>query len=172
MEELLQSLKAHREVDREELNILWWFYRGASTHLSKPLEALTPGAAAVSAGAELGEVALLPPLAGMRDMAAHAVRNNDGGGAISAEQLVSHVSDDVLSILPRRDEKVLAFTRQFPAIFPVAWLFLRLRESKRVPGWAGEYRQLTGRPATEALPIADWARHVFDEITALRWLSR
>lgn len=171
--ELTTAMKEIAEqiaIEREELNVLWWMFSGASSKTGETIASMTSGAAALCCGAELGGQCLLPPASSLEAMVRRAYETGRRPREMtdkSIEELAADWNDDLLSgLVP--DEDARRFARAYPTLLPLSWLCDRLFASKGVTGWTGEFEQMTGIPRNYRRPPADWAIQAFRERVAYR----
>lgn len=166
----LHEVAAQSTKDREEIDLLWWMFAGASTTTGQQLSEMRPGAAALCAGAELGEECLVPPTPSVEEMIRRAFEARRKPKDLS-ERSIETVAADWKGTLPNvlvpRDiDRELA--QKYPSLFPLSWLCVRLIDSSGATGWVSEFEGRTRIPATHTCSSVDWAIQAFRERIALR----
>jgi hypothetical protein len=166
----LKQIERRSAIDQEELNILWWMFAGPTTPAGQPIAQLPVGVAVLSCGAHLGSTGLLPALPSHEAMVRRAYEAGRGPHDLtdrSLEQVVGDWTEPILNALVP-DEDARALARDYPALFPLSWLCTRILASRGAASWANEFERLTGLPAQNAHPPANWAVQVFHERIAQR----
>ncbi len=165
----MKEIAEQSAIDREELNVLWWMFSGAS-NTGRPIANMPSGAAALCCGAELGGQCLIPPTSGLEAMVRRAYETGRSPKEMtdrSIEELAVDWDPEPLDVLvPDEDARRLAQT--YPSLFPLSWLCDRLLASKGATGWADEFERMTDIPRNHARPPADWAIQAFRERVACR----
>lgn len=175
LRECFNVIEDRARADREELEVLWWFYNAFSESLGKPLAAMPGEGAAFVGGVEVGDRVLLPPHPGIADMVADAVVRDRKKGEVAARTLgrIASVWDDsVRKLLPPADQDARQFSLNFPALLPLSWLSIRLVESRGAAGWEGEFERKTAISPTHEVNLQKLARQVFRERVAQRLLAK
>lgn len=165
------EVRKQAAMDREEINILWWMFAGAST-LGQQFAEMPVGAAALCCGAELGSLCLLPPAPSHEAMVRRAYaagRQRDDLTKRTIESVAAHWTAPMqIALVP--DEEDRKFAMDYPALFPLSWLCSRLLASDGSKGWPAEFKRSTKIPASCSRSAVDWAIQGFRERTALRAL--
>jgi hypothetical protein len=171
---LFAAAEERARSDREELEVLWWFYNSYSETLGKPLAAVPADVAALACGAEVGRRVLLPPHAGVAEMIAGAVLRNRKKPDLSAKPLAKLVSgwdEAARKVLLPAESSVRQFALDFPALLPLTWLSIRLYESQSASGWEEEFGLRASIPAGGEVGPAALARQAFWERVTQRLLA-
>lgn len=161
-------------ADREELEVLWWFYNAYSETLSKPLASLPGDVALLACGAEVADRVLLPPHPGVSEMVADAVLRNRKRPELSARSfgtLVAAWDEPSRKLLVPANEASRWIALAFPALLPLTWLSVRHTESRGAGGWEGEFQQKTGIIPTQETALAVLAKQAFLERAAQRLIA-
>ena len=170
----IKNLEQNAAMDREELDVLWWLYNGFSETVDQPLIALAPGAAALCCAAEVVNRVISPPLETVRQMVLHASEKGRKKSELSAlplEQIVGQWEDRIWNLLAPTDADLGQLAQDFPALFPLSWLCLRLRDSQGTSGWNQEFTLKTGLDPTQSYRPAKIAFQAFNERVAQRIYS-
>lgn len=156
--------------DREEIDVLWWMFTGASTTTGMQLGDMPVGAAALCCGVELGNQCLLPPAPNAEAMIqqAYSVRRKP-------KDLSDHTIEAIAAewhaplptaLVPTEDDRELV--KKYSVLFPLSWLCGRLIDSNNAAGWTSEFEGRTGVSVKRSLSPMDWAIQAFHERVALR----
>lgn len=160
----------HSEIDREELNVLWWMFSGVSSTTGRLIAKMPSGAAVLCCGAELGDQCLVPPTLGLEAMVQRAYETGRKPSEMTdrnIEELAADWDPELPNVLvPNEDARRLAQT--YPSLFPLSWLCDRLLASKGPTGWTVEFERLTDIPTNHTLLPANWAIQAFRERVAHR----
>lgn len=165
------ALQDQAAADREELEVLWWLYAGFSTAARQPLPRLDPGVAALCCGGELANLVLIPPLESTREMVRRETERGKKTPALlvkSLEQFSLQWEDPILALLAPDDGPAQQLVRGYPALLPLSWQCVRLRESNRSTGWIEEFQRKTSISPKQARGPADWAVQAFNERVSQR----
>ena len=169
----LSEAKAQAMIDREETDTLWWMFAGFSEIEQKPLAKLSPSAAALAAGVELGRHALLPPSPSATAMVERALtsgRKATALAAITLEDAASEWTDPLLNGLVPGDEKGGSAVSQCPALLPLASACRRLREGRGAK-LGEEFSSATGLALDEPHSPVVWGAQAFRETVFLRVIA-
>jgi hypothetical protein len=132
----------------------------------KPLAELSPSAAAFCSGIELAKRALLPPTPAAVAMVKRAVetgRKPSTLGALSLPETIGEWSASMLDALSPPDAESDGLLSGHPALLPLSYACLRLRECNDSPKLGKDFAALTGLPLTHAQTPAQWGAQVFRE---------
>jgi hypothetical protein len=172
LKDVATAIDREMEIQREEVDILWWVFGGVSVASGKRLESLPIGYAAAIAGAELGNRCLLPHAPNIEALLQRAMssgRKTGLGKALSIVQVAGDWNETLeRSMVP--DTSTEAYSQRWPTLFPISWLCHRLISSKNSPGWEREFENITQVPTEHALPPQVWAMQALRERTAIRAL--
>lgn len=164
----VKGLVQQSTIDREELNVLWWMFAGSSRTSRTLLENLPPGAAAITCGAELGTMCLVPHSASIEAMACRAFLANRGTiPDHTIEAIASEWTPAVQSALVPDDEAKKSALAH-PTLFPLSWLAARLLASEGMSGCAAEFEQKTKLSASTVYPYTSIALQALIERSAQR----
>ena len=125
LEACFSEVRDQAQADREELQVLWWLYRGYSDNVMEKFLILKPGAASLLAGAELGELVLWPPAMNawqILQRAAEDGRKRNECTPQTLKQVVSQWKSEMLSVLAPEDQKLGDFLQKYPTLLPLSWL--------------------------------------------------
>jgi hypothetical protein len=170
----IENLEQNAAMDREELDVLWWLHNGFSETVDQPLVALAPGVAALCCGAEVANQVITPPLETVRQMVLHASEKGREKSELSElplEQMVGQWEDRIWNLLAPTDSDLRQVAQDFPALFPLSWLCLRLRDSQGTSGWNQEFTLKTGLDPTQSYRPGRIAFQAFNERVAQRIYS-
>jgi hypothetical protein len=167
---LVEELVYAREIDREELDLLWWSFAETSETVAQPLSSLPLGAAALSAAVELVDKALMPPVASLTHLVQRAVARGRGPRDLSDRSLRDLVKDWSAPFWA-----LLAHAGAVPEslytsgqLLPLTWLCRRLRESDGKADWTREFEARTGIGVDRPAAIAEWSHQIQVERVAQR----
>jgi hypothetical protein len=166
----MKEITAQSAIDREEIDVLWWMFGGASITTGKPMAEMAAGAAALCCGAELGSQCLVPPSPAFEAMVRRAYETGRKPDEMSKKSLTSVAADwhgQLASVLVP-DEATRALARKYPLLFPLSWLCDRLLSSMGARGWADEFKRMTNMSPSHVLPPASWAVQALRERVACR----
>lgn len=173
LRDLFAAADKRARSDREELEVLWWFYNSYSEMLEKPLGAVPADVAALACGAEVGRRVLLPPHAGVAEMVAGAVVRDRKKPELAAKPLAKLVSgwdEAARKVLLPTVSSARQFATDFPALLPLTWLSVRLDESHGASGWEDEFGRRASIPAESEAGPGALARQAFWEQVTQRLL--
>ena len=166
------EIQEQATADREELQVLWWLYRGFSdTAQLKKLTELDSSAAALGCGAELGDIVVCPPAAGICQIVRRAAQEGRKKQDLiprSLTHVASKWASSTLSALLPTQDIVTQLIQSHPTLLPLSWLSKRIHESGKDDVWEAEFRSKTGIPPDHACSPAEWAAQAFHEKIAQR----
>jgi hypothetical protein len=110
----LTLLFADVQLDREEVQALWWVFGGVSQNTPVRFSELSPSEAATRAGLELASITHWPGTLGMAALAARVAAMPAGAEQPFDRASVSPESRSAVLASPRADQ-----VRRWPAIFPL-----------------------------------------------------
>ena len=168
----VQELSTRAEIDREELNMLWWMFTAYSSIADSPLDQLKPEEVASCVGLELAALSLLPPTPNSSELVKRAI-----------VRTLSPVREDVsLKSLSgawsaeMRRQIVGSFSSggniadKIPAILPLTKAVSYVNESETKVNLDRPYVQATGFAATLAAQPDEWGAQIFRETVLKRYL--
>lgn len=165
-----KQLTHQAAIDREELNVLWWLFGGASGTVGQRLAEMDLGAAALCAGAELADLSLVPPSPNTAAILRRALEADRPPGSlkeIKVDAIAGGWTDAHLACLIP-DEEAVQLAKANPTLFPLCWLAVRLRESQHAKGWIAGFEQATAVPRGFGRTPTEWAGQVLRERIACR----
>ncbi len=168
VDDTITTLHQQILIDREELNILWWMFAGASVTTGDAISDLALGAAAIVCGVEFANLCDLPPAQSAEAMVRRAFKA--GRKKIpkkSLEQIVEDWSEPFNGLLVA-DDCAKTIAQKYPQIFPLSWLAARLVESQGASCWSAEFERKTGLKASANYDVGDIAVHIMMERIAHR----
>jgi len=171
----VQHLQQQADVDREELDVLWWMYTGFSVTTKCPLDDLNPGAISFCCGAELANLVVTPPTRSAREMVTRVIRDHrqkKTSSEISLKQLVADWTPELWPLLAPNDGKLKMIVQACPVLFPLSWICIRLHESQGTSVWGEELNKKTGIPEGRELSFEHWGIQVFNERIAQRTCAK
>ncbi|WP_248914369.1 GTPase-associated system all-helical protein GASH [Pseudomonas moorei] len=113
VEPLVKALRENAELDREEIDFLWWRLGDWSAILEKPLSKLSEINRAVVAGFECGSLLKRVPSSGHRNVVLQGVSDDN---SFNLEQLVEQLGSEKTGLLKSLDE---ADFSSFAEVFPL-----------------------------------------------------
>jgi len=171
----IREVSAQEIVDREELETLWWMFGGYSEVVQKPLAELAPATAAFCSGVELAQLALLPPSRSALAMVKRSVespgRKASTLAAISLQDAIGEWSAPMIGALAPSDGESDSLLSGHPALLPLSYACLRLRECKDAPKLGKDFTASTGLPLTHTQTPAQWGGQVFREAVLQRFVA-
>jgi hypothetical protein len=170
----IREVSAQEAVDHEELETLWWMFGAYSEIEQKALAELSPSAAAFCSGIELAQRALLPPAPAATAMVKRAVetgRKPVALAALSLQEAIGDWSTPMIVALSPPDSESDRLLSAHPAVLPLSYACLRLRECKDAPKVGKDFTSSTGLPLTHAQTPAAWGVQVFREAILQRFAS-
>ena len=173
LKQVFAAVEQQGQMDREELEVLWWLYNGTSERLGGPIRSLPASVAAFAIGREVADRVIPPSLAGVGELVSHAVARDRTSAQLKAKPLGRIVADlDEPSrklLLPTEEQKeTRALIRNSAPSLPLSWLCLRLEESGGATGWESEFRTKTDLQADQEFTPAQLASQSFNERVAQR----
>ncbi|SIN69837.1 hypothetical protein SAMN05444166_0210 [Singulisphaera sp. GP187] len=162
------------KADREELEVLWWFYNAFSESFRKPVASLPADVAALVCGVEVGGRVLLPPHSGLIEMVADAATRGRKKTEVAAKALAIIASaweEPARKLLDPQDPESRNFALEFPALLPLSWLSIRMVESRGAASWEVEFEQKTAISPSNAVVIPGLAKQAFRERVAQRLIA-
>jgi len=157
-------------MDREEIDVLWWIFAGASATTGELLAKMSPGASILCCGTEMGDRSLLPPGPSAEAMIRRAYEQGRKGKDLAARTIEAVAADWSPSLLtalaPNAQGRDIG--KRYPALFPLSWLCDRLIESHGAPGWLSEFEIKTSISKTHTRSPEDWSGQIFRERIAIR----
>lgn len=165
-----KDLAQQSEIDREEVNVLWWMFAGVSSTTGQSIAEMPSGAAALCCGAELADQCLVPPASSLEAMVGRAFETGRPPRELVARGIEEFVADwgDKLPSLLVPDEATREFAQKYPLLVPVSWLGARLLASKGATQWKTEFERMSDVPTKHALNATRWAIQAFRERVAYR----
>ena len=165
LREIRDSVDKNLRTDREELQVLWWVFGGASKLLAKPFSSVDPATRALAAAAELADISLLPPPNAASQFLASVIKEE---AQMSLRQFVATSATDILKRFGETTGDVTKTLRHHPSLLPLTWVLARKLDSGVSDGWEGEFQQKTGISPDQDRSLSHWARQAFDECVAAR----
>jgi hypothetical protein len=162
----VQHLQQQADVDREELDVLWWMYTGISLTTESAIDDLEPGAISLCCGAELANLVVTPPTRSSRQMVSRVIRDHrkkNTAPQISLKQLAADWKPELWALLTPNEGKLKTMIQTYPVLFPLSWICIRLHESQGTSVWGEELNKKTGIPEKRELSFEDWGIQVFNE---------
>ncbi len=152
MRTLCSSLARNADLDREELEALWWAFAGRSELLGCALASGEPRAAALASGVELGCLLEGPVAEAHRDLATRALPQ--GTGPLALKDFHSLEQSAARKIAAKLSRPAVV---NYPAVFPLLSMMNAAAEGKPEPAVVDNERR----------PLEFWARRALDET----WLA-
>jgi hypothetical protein len=167
--QLVRGISANEDIDREELDTLWWAFNGVLQKTEEIFADIPIATAALRAGVELADTVLTPPLPNTRFL----LRRVLSTGRVTADLvqrplrgLISEWDKVASADLVPDNPKTVELVRANPAILPLSWLCLRIAETDS--NSLSDFKKATGwDPATKTTP-ATLAFQAFNERIAQR----
>jgi len=168
----IREVHRNDEINREELETLWWLFARHSELEDKPLDQLSVGETALTAGIELAQRALLPPpksSAGIIKRATEHGRKPEELGSVKLQELADSWTAGMSAGFssPSPDALVAAY----PVLFPVTATCLRVFKDGKAAKTMREIKELTALSATHALTPTQWGQQIFREKILQRVLA-
>jgi hypothetical protein len=172
---VLSALNENAKADREELEVLWWFYNRHSTRLGKPISDLSLSQAVLVTAVEVADCVILPPHGGIITMIDEAIRTARKKTELNNQKLEVFAAEwksPLESYLLPTDQKVDGVMSDGPAAFPITWICRRLKEGGNSSAWQNEFTAKTGISGTLLLSPSALASQVFQERITQRLLGQ
>jgi hypothetical protein len=158
-------------LDREELNILWWVFSESSATFGDRLDTMATGKAAVTVGAEIANMALLPPSESSHAFIKRGIgRIKKSDTKKSLEKFFEDTDAATWKLMTGEEAEPLCTA--YPILSPLAWLASKLSANNGATGWGAEFKAFTGLDATLTLDPYALAEQVFLERIAERLYQR
>jgi hypothetical protein len=123
-----KELERQREADREELNLLWWMYRGYSDELRIKISEAAPSMAGLASAKAIGDLSILPPLLAIEEMTAKMTGvSGPDQPLVKAIEFAQSIHPTGSSLLIPENHSLLQLVEAYPAMMPLTWLLIRLR---------------------------------------------
>jgi len=173
LQKTLQTLASASEIDREELEVLWWIYNGTSMTMSKPFSELSPYEAAFAASLELTDRAMCPAHASLKSVAHGLVTRVDKKTSTgkTLKAIVSECSNDLMAALVPKSSEVNPIVQHCPKLLPLTWVAMKVTDAGVAKGWESEFELRTGLRASLKLTPATIVEQIWAERTAQRLLQ-
>ena len=138
-----RELVRQAKIDREEINILWWMFSGISLTTGEAIADMPPGCAALTCGAELGDICLTPATQSVEAMVRKSLTSGRKGTL--AERPLAKIATEWTNPLLKRflADDSADVVQAHPVLFPLSWLATRLVSSDGAPGWEAEFDKKT-----------------------------
>ncbi|WP_153015223.1 GTPase-associated system all-helical protein GASH [Pseudomonas syringae] len=118
VEPLVKALRENAELDREEIDFLWWRLGDWSAILGKPFSTLSDINRAIVAGLECGALLKRVPSSGHRNVVLQGI---SGGNSFTLEQLVEQLQPEKVKLLKSFDEADFSsLSEVFPLLHSIA----------------------------------------------------
>lgn len=166
---IVASLVRQARVDREEMNLMWWLSSGFSNKAECCVFDLNAVNAALIAAIETAAIVLTPPMHASLHVLRRLIAKNFETVELSAKEISTQIDEAVLTLaVESGDSQIFGL---FPSVFPLSWLFLRLKESRGTASWTKEFDARTTLETKDRHLIQDWAGQLYWERVALRMLE-
>jgi GTPase-associated system helical domain len=169
----LDQLNSNAQTDREELEVLWWFYKRESKLAGKRISELPINVAALIGAVEVSDCVILPPHQGTMAMLWDAVSDSRPKTDLAKRALKNSIADwDATSVdlFLQDSEEYKDYITNSAAAFPLSWICLRLKESDYATTWDQEFEKKSGISSNYSLNAKLLLSQVFHERIALRML--
>lgn len=154
--------------DQEELQVLSWLYSNYSSSLSSDFDSSDLEKQVVCFPSELAALSRIPIPISAKSMLARKFRITNGERSkLSLQSIIEKSNEKSISTLLTFEDSNIK-SSMFPRIFPITWLFTRLKSSKFSNGWESEFQKQTLIEPTISITAEEWAIQVLDEAVALR----
>lgn len=166
-EALRTSLEANLKADREELQVLWWVFGGASEILDQNYRLLEPPTRVLASALELSQLVVVPALSSCEHFLLKIIQDD---ASLGLQALVEDCPAEILERFEQADP-VDHVLKHHPALLPMTWLFTRQADSEMAPGWETEFERKTHLARNETRLASRWAAQLFNERIAARVLT-
>ena len=147
----VDALRLNADLDREEIDLLWWVLGGVSEIFKRPLQALSPEVRAVTTGIEIGARMSALPTQSHRNLVLRGIEEAD---PLPLPKLLEALGEDRLVVAGSvKDESLIDGA---PLIFP---LLAAVRSGEG-----------TGRSADVPRRLSEWGARALFERAVLRIL--
>ena len=110
----VDALRLNAELDREEINLLWWVLGGVSEIFERPLQSLSPEVRAVTAGVEIGALMRSLPTQSHRNL---ALRGIEEAAPLPLPELLAVLGENRLVVATSFKDAPLI--DEAPLVFPL-----------------------------------------------------
>lgn len=169
----LEGVTQASEIDRDELEVLWWLYNDDSSIFKKSFSSLNAFEAAFSASLELVDRALCPAPSSLKGIIASLVLRAGGKAKPAAKAIKSLVAEwtpEVIGAIASTDDDIKAIAKSSPKVLPMTWIATKVAESGVTSGWESEFENRSGISSALKITPDAFADQVFIERTAQRLL--
>ena len=171
---VIQEIHHNDEINREELETLWWLFADYSDIENKAFDQLSVAGAALSAGIELAERSLLPPANSASGMIKRATENRR-----KAEDLVPLKLQDLAggwsaAMSGRFSSAAMpadTLVASYPVLLPVTAMCTRLAKDGKTAKTLKDAKDLTLLSGTHQLTPTEWGQQIFREKILQRMLA-
>lgn len=168
----VQELSTRAEIDREEVNMLWWMFTAFSSIADTPLDRLKPEEVASCVGLELAALSLLPPTPNSSELVKRtivrtlpAVREDISLKSLSGAWSVE-MRKKILGPLSSGGN----LADKIPAVLPLTKAVSVISESETKVNLDKAYVQATGFASAFAAQPDDWGAQIFREAVLKQFL--
>lgn len=168
---LLQGIERQHQLDREELEVMWWLYNGYSEDLGKRLKAATPHLAATAIGSAVAGRISPPATIGITELVAQSATRDRAAAQLKAKglgKIAVELGEAGRKLLLPSNESLRKIVSTRASLLPISWLCLRLHESQGVAGWEAELQSKAGLASDYEMTAEKLAVQVFTECQAQR----
>jgi len=168
--EMASEFANQSSLDREELDILWWLFSGASTTSGLSVNDLAAGKAALVVGAEIANMCLLPPPNNANAFVRRGIsltKNPDAKRSL--EKIIAETDSATWALFDAEADGSLG--EDYPAICTLSWVCAKLKSSAVTTGWLPEFSAKTGLDASQSFDAFAVAEQAFKERIAQRLYS-
>jgi hypothetical protein len=173
LETALESLKRASEVDRDELEVLWWLYNDESCIFASSLSTLNAFDVAFSCSIELIDRAICPAPSSLKGiingLVIRAAGKSKSAGK-SIKTVLAAWTPEIIAALVPSDDQTKNIVKEWPKVLPLTWIANRVAESGVTTGWENEFAARTGSAATAKFTPEAFAEQIYAERTAQRLL--
>lgn len=168
----VRELSVRAEIDREEVNMLWWMFTAFSSIAGKPLDQLRPEDVASCVGLELAELSLLPPTPNSTELVKRTIVRTltTTTEDISLKSLSGAWSSEMRGQIVGPLFSGGNIADKIPAVLPLSRAVSITNESETKVSLDKAYVQATGFAPTLAVQPDEWGAQIFRETVLKRFL--
>jgi hypothetical protein len=169
----LEAVSRTSEIDRDELEVLWWLYNAESITFAKPLSEIGPYDLAFAAPIELIDRAMCPAPSSLnaivQGLISRADQRSSGQGRALKSVIGTWGIDAIKALVPDSDEGRECVAAS-PKALPLSWIAIKVADAGVTGGWEQEFTSRTGLNANSKITAKTLADQTFAERTAQRLL--
>ncbi len=173
VQEAIKEVSVRAEVDREELNMLWWMFSAYSAIAGRALDRLAPTEIATAVGLELAELSLLPPTPNSSELVKRVIVRSlpPATEEVSLKELCGAWQEGMRNKIDYAYTSGGNVADKFPAVFPLTKAVVRVDETGTKVNLDKSFVQATGFALTLTARPEEWGAQIFREAVLKRHLA-